>query len=122
MRKAPKQAGITAVGFVLILVPVAFFIYVGMKMAPAYIEAFSVGDALGSLRKEAEIQERSPGDIYNLLRKRFDINNISSVQKEDVKILKTGKDVTVKVDYEARVPLVENIDLVMSFHKSTVLR
>ncbi len=47
MRQAPKQAGITAVGFVLILVPVAFLIYVGMKMAPAYIEAFSVGDALG---------------------------------------------------------------------------
>jgi hypothetical protein len=50
------------------------------------------------------------------------VNNIRSIKKEDVKIVKTVNDITVKVEYEARVPLIANIDLMMSFHKSTLIR
>jgi hypothetical protein len=122
MRKLQTQAGLTAIGFILILIPVGFLIYAVLKVAPVYIEAFSVGDALQSLKKEPDIRERTQNDIYTLIQKRLEVNNIRSIKKEDVKIVKTVNDITVKVEYEARVPLIANIDLMMSFHKSTLIR
>ena len=60
--------------------------------------------------------------IYRMVKKRLDVNNVSSVDKDDIKIQKTINDVTVTIDYEARVPLFWNVALALSFHKRTVVR
>ena len=58
-----------------------------------------------------------------MIKKRLDVNNISRVDiKDDVKIQKTVNDVTVTIDYEARVPLFWNIALAFSFNKRAVVR
>ena len=54
MHRAKNQAGLTAVGLILILIPVGLAVYIFLKAAPAYIEAFSVGDVVNSLKKELE--------------------------------------------------------------------
>ena len=46
MHRAKNQAGLTAVGLILILIPVGLAVYIILKAAPAYIEAFSVGDVV----------------------------------------------------------------------------
>lgn len=122
MRKLHPQAGITAIGLILTLIPIGFLAYIGLRIAPVYIEGFSVGDAVTSLRKEADLKERSKDEIYVLLQKRLAVNDIRSVGKDDVKIIKTVNDVTIKVDYEVRVPIAGNMALVMTFNKSTVIR
>jgi len=93
-----------------------------MHAAPAYIEAFNVGDAVTSLRKDIDLRERSRDEIYTILKKRLDVNDIKNVAKEDVTIQKTVNSTTVNVDYEVKVPLFGNIALALSFHKSVVLR
>ena len=122
MHRAKHQAGLTAVGIILTLIPVGLVVYIVMRAAPAYIEAFSVGDVVNSLKKELDLREKSREEIYSMIRKRFEVNNISSVDKDDVKIQKTANDVTVSVDYEARVPLFWNVALALSFHKRAVVR
>lgn len=57
-----------------------------------------------------------------MIKKRLDVNDIKSVEKDDIKIQKTVNDVTVTIDYEARVPLFWNVALAFSFHKSAVMR
>ena len=122
MHRAKNQAGLTAVGFILILIPVGLAVYIILRAAPAYIEAFSVGDVVNSLKKELDLKEKSREEIYTMIKKRLDVNNISSVDKDDIKIQKTVNDVTVTIDYEARVPLFWNVALALSFHKSAVMR
>jgi hypothetical protein len=122
MHRAKNQAGLTAIGFILILIPVGLAVYIILKAAPAYIEAFSVGDVVNSLKKELDLKEKSREEIYTMIKKRLDVNNISSVDKDDIKIQKTVNDVTVTIDYEARVPLFWNVALALSFHKSAVMR
>ena len=122
MHRAKNQAGLTAIGLILILIPVGLAVYIILKAAPAYIEAFSVGDVVNSLKKELDLKEKSREEIYTMIKKRLDVNNISSVNKDDIKIQKTVNDVKVAIDYEARVPLFWNAALAFSFHKSAVMR
>jgi len=122
MHVAQRQAGLTFLGLLIILVPFALIGYVIMNAAPAYIEAFNVGDAVTSLRKDIDLRERSRDEIYTILKKRLDVNDIKNVAKEDVTIQKTVNSTTVNVDYEVKVPLFGNIALALSFHKSVVLR
>ena len=122
MPRVKNQAGITAIGLILILIPIGLAVYIVLKVAPAYIEALSVGDVVNSLKKELDLKEKSREEIYTMIKKRLDVNNISSIDKDDIKIQKTVKDVTVTIDYEARVPLFWNAALAFSFHKSAVMR
>jgi hypothetical protein len=122
MHKVKNQAGLTAIGLILILIPVGLAVYIVMRVAPVYIEALSVGDVVNSLKKELDLKEKSREEIYTMIKKRLDVNNISSVDKDDIKIQKTVNDVTVTIDYEARVPLFWNAALAFSFHKSAVMR
>jgi hypothetical protein len=122
MHKVKNQIGLTAIGLILILIPVGLAVYIVLRVAPVYIEALSVGDAINSLKKELDVKEKSRDEIYTMIKKRLEVNNISSVEKEDVKIQKTVNDVTVTIDYEARVPLFSNIALAFTFHKSAVMR
>jgi hypothetical protein len=121
MRGAKHQAGLTAIGLILILIPVGLAVYIVMKVAPVYIEAFSVGDVVNSLKKELDLKEKSREEIYTMIKKRLDVNDISSVDKDDIKIQKTVNDVKVAIDYETRVPLFWNVALALSFHKSAVM-
>ena len=122
MHRVKNQAGLTAIGLILILIPVGLAVYIILRVAPAYIEALSVGDVVNSLKKEIDLKDKSRDEIYTMIKKRFEVNNITSVDKDDIKIQKTVNDVTVTIDYEARAPLFGNVALAFSFHKSAVIR
>ena len=121
MHRVKNQAGLTAIGLILILIPVGLAVYIVLRVAPVYIEALSVGDVVSSLKKELDVKEKSRDEIYTMIKKRLEVNNISNVEKDDIKIQKTVNDVTVTIDYEARVPLFWNVALAFSFHKSAVM-
>ena len=122
MRRAKNQAGLTTIGLILLLMPLVLVAYIVVRAVPAYIEAFSVGDAINSLKKEADLKEKSQDEIYNMIKKRLDVNNIHSIDKKDVKIQRNVNDVTVNTDYEVKAPLFGNVALALSFQKSAVER
>jgi hypothetical protein len=122
MHRAQNQAGITVIGLMLIIIPFALIGYVALRAAPVYIEALSVGDAINSLKKELDLKEKSRDEIFRMIKKRFEVNNITSVGKDDIEIQKTVNDVKVSVDYEAKAPLFGNVSLAFAFHKNAVVR
>jgi hypothetical protein len=123
MHRVKNQTGLTAIGLILTLIPVGLAVYIVLRVAPVYIEALSVGDVVNSLKKELDLKEKSLEEISKLIQKRlYEINNVSSVARDDIKIQKTVNDVTVIIDYEARVPLFGNVALALDFHKRAVIR
>jgi len=122
MYSARNQAGLTAIGITLILIPTVFLAYAIVMAVPAYIEAYSVGNVVDSFKKEIDLQDKSTEEIYRMIQKRFWISDIQRVTQDNIKIQKTPTAVSVTIDYEARVPLVGNIALALTFHKSAVLR
>jgi hypothetical protein len=123
MHRVKNQTGLTAIGLILTLIPVGLAVYIILRVAPVYIEALSVGDVVNSLKKELDLKEKSREEISKMIQKRlYEINNVSSVDRDDIKIQKTVNDVTVTIDYEARVPLFGNVALALDFHKRAVIR
>ena len=123
MHRVKNETGLTAIGLILILSPVGLAVYIVLSVARVYIEAWSVGDVVNYLKKEMALKEKSQEEIKTMIKKRLEVNNISSVDmKNDVKIQKTVNAVTVTIDYETRVPLFSNVALAFSFHKGAVVR
>ena len=122
MYSVRNQAGVTLIGIIFTLIPLAVLAYIIMKGVPAYVESYNVGRAVDSLKKEVDLKDKPQEEIYRLLQKRFAVYDVHSVIKDDIKIDKTFTDVTVTIDYESRVPLFSNIALAFTFQKSAVLR
>jgi hypothetical protein len=66
---------------------------------------------------EAKSNAEAPRQIKAKLAKKFEINRIESLKSSAVKVsLKDGM-TTIDARYEARVPLILNVDVVLKFDK-----
>ena len=109
--------GLTSLLFTLIFI--GCVVLIALRVVPLYIEYFQVASSLESLAEEPETSKKSLKEIKkNLLRRMRDINNVERVNDEHITISKKKGLITISVDYEARVPMVANFDLVATFAKS----
>ena len=114
---AKQQQGITFIGVVFVLVLFGTLLLLLFRLAPIYIESFSVSSSMDSLSEDVALEPLNRDQIRTILQRRFNINDVSHVKPEDVHIRETGGGLLITVDYEARVPLIGNLDAVASFHK-----
>jgi hypothetical protein len=110
------QKGMTGIAIAMILVLVAFFAMVVLRLFPIYLEHFSVTSHLKSLSNEAGMSEKTNSEIISTLRKRFEIDDVKNVTDEHIFVEREkGGSVTVAVEYEVRTPAMSNVDMVVSF-------
>ena len=117
-----RQNGMTYLGMLIMLVIIAFFAIVLIKVAPLYMEYFKVKSSLDSLAQEAKDDQSvlSPIELEKHLLKRLNINDVQHVTKDDIKITREGRKTVVEVDYEARVTVFDNLDIVARFPDNRV--
>ena len=117
-----RQNGMTYLGMLIMLIVIAFFAIVLIKVAPLYMEHFKVKSSLDSLAQEAKDDQSvlSPIEVEKHLLNRLSINDVQHVTKDDIKITRDGRKMVVEVDYEARVTLFDNLDLVARFPDNRV--
>ncbi len=118
MTNLHKQKGMTAVGWLLVLGLIAFFTLIVLRLAPMYLEYSKVESVVDSLKDEPGIASQSRAQILKLVQKRFDVNDVRTVDPRTA--LKVSRDkgvTTVRVEYERREHLMANIDVVGTFDK-----
>ena len=112
-----KQRGMTAVGWIIVLGLIGFFVLLTLRLIPGYLEFLNVSGALESLQNEPGITQKSPPEIRTMLSKRFDVNDVHTIKAKDVKIEQKSGRLVVSVYYEVRVPVMGNVDAVSKFEK-----
>ena len=122
MNNLSRQRGITTIGMALIIALVAFFALLILRLAPMYIEYFKVVSAMDSLAQEEDLSSRGQPEIWKLLSRRMEIDDVHSVTKDDVDISFEGKQATVEVTYEVRAPIAGNIEVIGTFNKKVTLK
>ena len=65
MRSRKHQQGMTAIGWLIVLVLIGFFVLLALRMVPAYMEYYKVVSSLSSLEKESGFS--SPYEIRQLV-------------------------------------------------------
>ena len=116
-----KESGLTGIGFVFVLLILGFFVALGLKLFPVYLEYYSVTTSLQSLKNEESSKLDQSQAIKSLLKKRLDMNDVTHVSNENIKIVKNVKSTTVTVEYEVRKSFMGNVDIVVSFSDSIEL-
>jgi len=118
MKKMKTQRGMTLTSFLVVLIVVGFFLYIGMKLFPMYQEYYAVRSAIKSLAKEPSVGTMAPAQIQELFFKRLYISYSDNVKPANVKFNRRDNGWTLNVNYEVRRPLVGNLDVVGKFESS----
>ena len=121
MQSRDKQQGLTFISWLVIIIVVGFFIMVGIKITPVYLEHFAVKKSMESLKAEPLISRKSLVEIRKMMMRRLDMNSIQYLNKEEIKITRAGGVTTIVISYEKRKQIIGNISLVMTFDNSVEL-
>lgn len=115
--KAPrqKQRGITTISVVVLLAMFGFLAMIAFSVVPVYMENFKVKSHLGKLEEEPNLAKMSDNDIVDRLFRRFQIDNVSSVARQDVSVVRNPTSTDVSLDYEVYAPFMTNIEIVFAF-------
>jgi len=119
MRSPGKQKGMTAIGWLLVIVFAGIFVYAGLILIPVYFEGYKISASMNSLVTDNDAHGKSAGELQTLLLKRLDINMIYDIKRDDIDITRGdngGYD--VEIDYEPRVKFIGNLYFVVVFDKT----
>lgn len=116
-----KHQGMSLVGFLLVLVMVLFFLFLGMRIAPIYLEYYSVVSAMNGLANERGSAQYSAYDIKAKIMNRLYVSYTDgNVTEHDIKIVRR-QGVQLRITYEVRKPLMGNLDVIASFDEFVTL-
>lgn len=112
-----SQSGLGMIQTLLVVLVAGFFLWSAFKIIPVYSENMYVKSALRSLASGGEkIEDMSDTEITKKLTNFYMVNNVRSEgPTKNIKIEREAEKAVVIVDYETRVPLMYNIDVVVKF-------
>ena len=128
VKSVKKQSGLSTIMLIIIVGLFGYAIYVGLKVVPEYMEYFSIKSSVDGLADEMKTRQISKTQYFDLLRRRLEINYIEvsklvpsrdgcDKSKKEVFLYKGGKKgIDVGVNYEKRVPIIANVDILLSFN------
>ena len=118
-----KQRGVTAIGWVFLLIPMALTIYAGIRVTPVYLNYWRVVEAMEKTATELKNDDTaSPQTIRSALGKRFDVGYVEGMTEDEIKISKGAEGWEMNCEYEGVAPLFSNVSLVMAFNKTVVIK
>lgn len=113
-----SQRGITFIGFVLLMVFVGFFALLALKLIPVYLDHYKVVSVLKSLEHDKDLPSRGRDEILGTFEKRWDIDMIDSVTRDDVTITKDMHRIKIQIAYDVTKPIFGNVDVLVHFDDS----
>lgn len=117
MKSLKRQRGLGMLQWALVIAVAGFFLLFAFKVVPLYAENRYVESALRSLvAGGGKVEEMADAEIKKKLGNFYMINNVRSEgPTKNIKIEREAEKTLITVDYETRVPLMYNIDLVLAF-------
>lgn len=112
-----SQRGVTFIGWVFLLVPMAIVGYAALRLVPIYLNYTKVARAL-----EQTGQEARPDDSAQTIRfaidKRLDVEGVSFPDTKDFEIRRDGQAWILGIEYQDSAPLISNVQISVDFKKS----
>ena len=120
MKSMKHQQGVTAVGWLIILGLIAFFVSLALKLFPVYIENYNIVTSLKSMEQTDGLSRQSISRIKTLLQTKLDINDVKSIDRRDLQVRKREGKVFIDIEYSVTVPFAGAISIVADFHEKAV--
>lgn len=118
-----KQAGITLIGFLIVLIVVGFFGYIAMKLVPAYSEYMGVVKAMNQEATDG-VNGKTLDSIRRDLSYKFSMQYVDdgTITPSDITITHDNGGNQLNIAYDKQTPFMYNIDFLIHFEKSVPLQ
>ena len=114
-----KQRGITFLGWVFLLIPIAIVAYAGIRLAPVYLNYYRVARSISQVAEEAKGDDTTNAvSLRTALGKRLDIESIEFPDLKDFAIKRDGQQWVIEINYEEPIPFMYNLSLLATFQKT----
>ena len=110
------QAGMTALGFLILAALVGVVGLAVLKVTPMYIKNMRMDTIMTEVAKEMSGQGTTPAGIRNALQRRFAVEDIR-MNDDEMKITQSKTGYSLRVQYEERASYVADIYLVVAYDK-----
>jgi len=114
MQTRRRQRGLSIIGLIFIGLIVVGLLALGFKTVPAVVEYIAIERAVQEIKGEATVAE---------IRAAFDrhatIDDITSISSRDLDITKEGEAVVISYAYEKKIPVLDNVSIVIDFSGTT---
>lgn len=118
MEKSPiakRQRGMSLVGLIFVGLIVVALLALGFKLVPAVVEYIAIERAVQKIRNEGSTVR----DIQAAFDRHATIDDITSINEADLDITKEGDQVVISYAYQKKIPILDNVSLVIDFSGTT---
>lgn len=119
-----SQRGISFFGGLAVLALIVFGVLIAMKVIPIYIDHFALRKIVTTVNTDRSLSIGSARDLRAHINKGLQINSVRDVKADDaIKITQSGDNAyTVNIKYEVRAPMLQNVDLLVHFDETHIVR
>ncbi len=111
-----NSEGLTLITIVVILLIIAFFTLLVLKIGPVYYDNSLVKTSISKLKADTGLMDMSKRQIEVSLQKRFDVSYVKDITAKDAIIIKRGKHyLKVDLEYEVVENIAGNLDVLVTF-------
>lgn len=114
-RFAHRQRGLSLIGLIFIGIIVVALLSLGFKTVPAVIEYIAIERAVQKIKNEGTTVR----DIQTAFERHRTIDDITSITSRDLDITKEGDKVVISYAYQKKIPILDNVSLVIDFAGTT---
>jgi hypothetical protein len=114
-----RQRGVTFLGWLCLLIPVAIVVYAGIRATPVYLNYVKVARTLEQAVSESKrtSDTLSVQNLRSAIDTRFDIEGVTYPDAKDIQIRRDGQMWVLEAKYEDTAPLFANLSLLFAFDK-----
>ena len=112
---AKRQRGMSLVGLIFVGLIVVALLALGFKLVPAMVEYIAIERAVQKIRNEGSTVR----DIQAAFDRHATIDDITSISSRDLDITKEGDRIVISYAYQKKIPILDNVSLVIDFSGTT---
>jgi hypothetical protein len=117
-RTRRRQRGLSIIGLIFIGLIVVGLLALGFRTVPAVIEYIAIERAVQKIKNEAN----TVAELRAAFDRHATIDDITSISSKDLDITKEGDQIVISYAYQKKIPVIDNVSLVIDFAGKTADR
>ncbi|HXC59094.1 MAG TPA: DUF4845 domain-containing protein [Steroidobacteraceae bacterium] len=119
-----RQKGVTFIGWLFLLAPLAVLVYCGIRLTPVYLNYFAVTKSMNQVASEYKGAEGAVNvtEVHNALQRRWDVDSINYPEVKTITVAREGEKWMLEANYEDEVKVFSGISLLVHFDKKVAVQ
>ena len=110
-------------GYIIAILVFGGLLTMASRLVPMYMDHNTMSNIMDKMQDETGLGVKTDSQLIDLMKKRFKLNNIRDFPiHEYIEFKRSSRGTDVVLDYEERIPLISNLDVIASFNKEIELR